>query len=122
MTKATDYTLIPDSVAVRLFNATIPESKPEDTAEILNGDIALYDRWNAAAAEHERLCSERIAAAEKAARVGALEEAAQVKIRLSNLASEPYSFELFDAGRQAKEDAIRALITAEAQPGTEEIK
>jgi hypothetical protein len=66
-------TLTPDSPAVRLFNATIPKCRLEDMAAVLNDHRELRDLWNAVAAEHERLCASRIAAAEKSARVWSLQ-------------------------------------------------
>jgi hypothetical protein len=119
--------LTPDSAAVhsdpeRIFLSPACDDYSDEGRTWCSEDTGKCPDCGDPTVEYIRadICSERIAAAEKAARVGALEEAAQVKIRLSNLASEPYSFDLFDAGRQAKEDAIRAIIAdAEAQPGTE---
>jgi hypothetical protein len=78
--------------------------------------------WNAVAAEHERLCSDRIAAAEKAARLKALEEAIRV-VAEEHLDGfwEPvrdHADEAYDKAIDHAYDAISALITAaEAQPG-----
>jgi hypothetical protein len=63
--------LTPDSAAVRLY-AALEQTSVEDA--MTNLDLYYHKHAVASfAAEHERLCSERIAAAEKAARVRALE-------------------------------------------------
>jgi hypothetical protein len=74
--------LTPDSVAVRLYAAMHRQDDIDVAVNWLNSDYhnARVQRatWNAVAAEHERLCSDRIAAAEKAARVKALEELREI--------------------------------------------
>jgi hypothetical protein len=55
--------LTPESAAVRLFKATLPKATLEECAFILHHHSDLEDRWNLVGSEHERICSERIAAA-----------------------------------------------------------
>jgi hypothetical protein len=67
--------LTPESVVVRLYAAYWDGRRgtPEDIAMYLSCN-PVGERWKSVAAEHERICSERIAAAEKAARVVAIRE------------------------------------------------
>jgi len=101
--------LTPDSAAVRLY-AALEQISIDDAV----GRLDLYysqTAISALASAHEHLCSERIAAAEKAARVKALEEAIEI-----------VKAELCGACRAYGDfiKPLQALITAaEAQPGTE---
>jgi hypothetical protein len=63
--------LTPDSAAVRLYAAYL-EVSLERALKGLSGNEGNAKMWRDVAAEHERICSERIAAAEKAARLKAI--------------------------------------------------
>jgi len=106
--------LTPDSAAVRLY-AALEQISVEDAKTNLD----LYYHKHAVAsfaAEHERLCSERIAAAEKAVRVKALEEAANECLKIGSRIDSAQG----RASARLCCKGVRAIIAdAEAQPGTE---
>jgi len=108
--------LTPDSAVVRLY-AALEQISVEDA--MTNLDLYYHEHAVASfSAEHERLCSERIAAAEKAARVKALEEAlSAANVEMEDWRIHGFSHETL--GAKSVRDRIRAIITdAEAQPGT----
>ena len=65
--------LTPESVVVRLY-AAFHDMTLDHAYEYLKHGMVSREGWTRLSTEHERLCSERIAAAEKAARVGAIRE------------------------------------------------
>lgn len=112
--------LTTDSAAVQLFAAVFDDAHSKDlvsVASYLNTYATPRKDALRLAAEHERLYASRIAAAEKAARVGALREALECHPTTAENPNEnSYQRGRFDGvieyGR-----AIGALITAaEAQP------
>ena len=116
--------LTPDSAAVRLY-AAARGCSVEFALTDLQHLVGSRADWERCAAEHERLCASRIAAAEKAARVGALEEAACEADAVysgwwSAAKFQPDirpDWESLADGAMADGERIRALITAaEAQP------
>jgi hypothetical protein len=115
--------LTPDSAAARLYIALMNDD-PSYLLYHLSRSSAEQMKARRLAAEFERLCSERITAAEKAARVGALEEAATYARCAFDDRPRRGSIDWndgFDDGTKAASASIRALITAaEAQPGTGE--
>jgi hypothetical protein len=108
--------LTPDSVAVRLYLALMNDDQLYVLNHLSRSSGARMTAQRLAS-EHERLCASRIAAAEKAARVGALREALECHPTTAENPNEnSYQRGRFDGvieyGR-----AIGALITAaEAHP------
>jgi len=111
--------LTPDSGAVRLYAAYHDEADRDWLLDVARTSPAELDRIHRLHVTLERLCSERIAAAEKAARVKALEEAlSAANVEMEDWRIHGFSHETL--GAKSVRDRIRAIIAAaEAQPGTE---